>query len=54
MIYGRANSAAPTLFHADLYGILRKLEVEGPKYFAGMRIYRQSGADPKKAANEKE
>jgi len=34
MVYGRAYSAAPTLFHADLYGILRKLEGEGPKYFA--------------------
>ena len=30
-VFGRAYSAAPTLFHADLYGILRKLEGEGPK-----------------------
>jgi hypothetical protein len=43
-VFGRAYSAAPTLFHADIYGILRKLEGEGPKYVAGMRIYRQSGA----------
>jgi hypothetical protein len=33
-VFGRAYSAAPTLFHADLYGILRKLEGESPKYFA--------------------
>jgi hypothetical protein len=33
-VFGRAYSVAPTLFHADLYGILRKLEGEGPKYFA--------------------
>jgi hypothetical protein len=33
-VFGRAYSATPTLFHADLYGILRKLEGEGPKYFA--------------------
>jgi hypothetical protein len=30
-VFGRAYSAAPTLFHADLYGILRKLEGEDPK-----------------------
>src|SRR6266700_396100 len=27
-VFGRAYSAAPTLFHADHYGILRKLEGE--------------------------
>jgi hypothetical protein len=42
-VFSRAYSAASTFFHADLYGILRKLEGEGPKYFAGMTIYRQSG-----------
>ena len=30
-VSGGAYSAAPTLFHADIYGILRKLEGEGPK-----------------------
>jgi hypothetical protein len=33
-VFGRPYSGAPTRFHADLYGILRKLEGEGPKYFA--------------------
>jgi hypothetical protein len=33
-VFGRAYSGTPTLFHAGLYEILRKLEGEGPKYFA--------------------
>ena len=33
-VLGRAYSTAPTLFHAVFYKILRKLESEGPKYFA--------------------
>jgi len=32
-VFGRAYSETPTLFHADLYGILRKLEGEDPKSF---------------------
>jgi hypothetical protein len=32
-VFWRAYSATPTLFHADLYGILWKLEGEGPKDF---------------------
>jgi len=35
-LIGRAYSAAPTLFDADLYGILRKLEGEGPKYLTAI------------------
>jgi len=42
-VFSRAYSAAPTFFHADLYGVLRKLEGEGPKYFAGMRITGNQG-----------
>ena len=30
-VFGRTYSVASTLFHADLYVILRKLEGEGPK-----------------------
>ena len=33
-VFGRTYSGAPTLFHADLDGSLRKLEGEVPKYFA--------------------
>jgi len=55
-VFGRAYSAPPALFHADLYGILRKLEGEGPKYFAGDENLPAIRGDPKKAAasNEKE
>ncbi len=31
-VFGRAYSGTPTLCHADLYEILRKLKGEGPKY----------------------
>jgi hypothetical protein len=42
-VFSRAYSAASTFFHADLYGVLRKLEGEGPKYFAGSEFTGNQG-----------
>jgi hypothetical protein len=35
-VFGRPYSGTPTLFHADLDGVLRKLEGEVPKYFSAV------------------
>jgi hypothetical protein len=44
-VFGRAYSGAPTLFHAALYEILRKLENEGLKYLASREPFHFQNAE---------
>ena len=51
-VRGRAYSGTPTLLHAGLYDILRKLESGGPKYFMRMVYFPLDGKCPVTMASD--